>query len=98
MSGARRRCSSPCIPVMTSCSRVNVKAYLKSVGPREEALEQIATRLSLEEGVTAISWELATAVDAGADSITKSEGATIRNYNDHPQFADETTSNACRSK
>jgi len=38
-------------------ARVNVKAYLKSIGPKEEALEQIVTRLSLEAGVTAISWK-----------------------------------------
>jgi putative Mg2+ transporter-C (MgtC) family protein len=50
-------------------SRVNVKAYLKSIGPREEALEQIVTRLSLEAGVTAISWEVVAAVD--------NEGATL---------------------
>jgi putative Mg2+ transporter-C (MgtC) family protein len=45
-------------------ARVNVKAYLKTIGPKEEALEQIVTRLSLEAGVTAISWEVVAAVDA----------------------------------
>jgi putative Mg2+ transporter-C (MgtC) family protein len=50
-------------------SRVNVKAYLKSIGPREEALEQIVTRLSLEAGVTAISWEVVAAVDAESASL-----------------------------
>ena len=54
-------------------ARVNVKAYLKSVGPKEEALEQIVTRLSLEAGVTAISWEVVAAVDAEDASITSSD-------------------------
>jgi len=44
-------------------SRVHVKAYLKSVGPREVDLEQIVTRLSIEAGVTAISWEVVASVD-----------------------------------
>jgi hypothetical protein len=54
-------------------ARVNVKAYLKAIGPKEEALEQIVTRLSLEAGVTAISWEVVAAVDAEDASITASE-------------------------
>ena len=54
-------------------ARVNVKAYLKSIGPKEEDLEQIVTRLSLEAGVTAISWEVAAAVDAEDASIATSE-------------------------
>jgi putative Mg2+ transporter-C (MgtC) family protein len=54
-------------------ARVNVKAYMKSLGPKEEALEQIVTRLSLEAGVTAISWELAADVDVEDASITTSE-------------------------
>ncbi len=54
-------------------ARVNVKAYLKAIGPKEEALEQIVTRLSLEAGVTAISWEVAAAVDAQDASITASD-------------------------
>jgi putative Mg2+ transporter-C (MgtC) family protein len=55
-------------------ARVNVKAYLKAIGPKEEALEQIVTRLSLEAGVTAISWEVAAAVDAEDASITSADG------------------------
>ncbi len=51
-------------------ARVNVKAYLKTPGPKEEAIEQIVTRLSLEAGVTAISWEVAAAVDSDAASIS----------------------------
>lgn len=53
-------------------ARVNVKAYLKAIGPKEEALEQIVTRLSLEPGVTALSWEVAAAVDAEDASISAS--------------------------
>lgn len=41
--------------------------------PKEDALEQIVTRLSLEVGVSAISWEVAAAVDAEDASITTSE-------------------------
>ena len=54
-------------------ARVNVKAYLKTIGPKEEALEQIVTGLSLEAGVTAISWEVVAAVDAGDASISTTE-------------------------
>ena len=50
-------------------ARVNVNAYLKTLGPKEEALEQIVTRLSLEAGVTAISWEVVAAVEAEDASI-----------------------------
>ena len=50
-------------------SKVNVRAWLKSMGPKEEALEQIVTRLSLEAGVTAISWEVVAAVDAEGASL-----------------------------
>ena len=52
-------------------------AYLvnraKSIGPKEQALEQIVTRLSLDPGVTAVSWEVAAAVDAEDASITTSD-------------------------
>lgn len=41
--------------------RVHAKAYLKVVGARESALEQIVTRLSFEPGVTAVSREVAAA-------------------------------------
>jgi hypothetical protein len=54
-------------------ARVNVKAYLKTVGAKEEALERIVTRLSLEAGVTAISWEVVAAVDAEDASIISTE-------------------------
>ena len=55
-------------------ARVYVKAYLKSPGPQEASLERIVTRLSLEAGVTAVSWELAAAVDAEDASITETGG------------------------
>jgi uncharacterized membrane protein YhiD involved in acid resistance len=48
-------------------------AAVKSLGPKEESLEQIVTRLSLESGVTAISWEIVAAVDAEDASITSSD-------------------------
>jgi hypothetical protein len=54
-------------------AKVSVKAYLKSIGPQEQSLEQIVTRLSLEAGVTAISWEVVAAVDPEDASITASE-------------------------
>jgi putative Mg2+ transporter-C (MgtC) family protein len=54
-------------------ARVQVKAYLKSIGPKEEALEQIVTRLSLEAGVSAVSWEVVAAVAAEDASITISD-------------------------
>lgn len=47
-------------------ARVDVQADLKAIGPQEEALEQIVTRLSLEAGVSAVSWEVVAAVDAEA--------------------------------
>jgi putative Mg2+ transporter-C (MgtC) family protein len=58
-------------------ARVNVKAYLKAIGSKEEALEQIVTRLSLEAGVTAISWEVVTAVDP-EDVSMATDGDLVR--------------------
>jgi hypothetical protein len=54
-------------------TRVNVKAYLKALGPKEESLEQIVTRLSLEVGVTAVSWEVAASVVAEDASISAND-------------------------
>jgi putative Mg2+ transporter-C (MgtC) family protein len=54
-------------------ARVHVKAYLKTIGPKEEALEQIVTQLSLEPGVTAVSWEVVAAVDPEDASLTTSD-------------------------
>ena len=45
-------------------NRVMVRAYLKATGRVDELLEQIVTRLSLEPGVTAIRWEIVSALDA----------------------------------
>jgi putative Mg2+ transporter-C (MgtC) family protein len=50
-----------------------LKAYLKTLGPKEEAIEQIVTRLSLEAGVTAISWEVVAAIDSEGASISPTE-------------------------
>jgi putative Mg2+ transporter-C (MgtC) family protein len=50
-------------------SRVKVRAQLKSTGRKDEFLEQIVTRLSLEPGVTTIRWEVASALDVGEDHI-----------------------------
>jgi putative Mg2+ transporter-C (MgtC) family protein len=43
--------------------RIEVTAQLKALGRKDEFLEQIVTRLSLEASVSAISWELVAAVD-----------------------------------
>ena len=41
-----------------STNRVKVKARLKSIGRKDELLERIVTRLSLEPSVTTIRWEI----------------------------------------
>jgi putative Mg2+ transporter-C (MgtC) family protein len=46
-----------------SSDRVDVKAFLKTVGRKDQYLENIVTRLSLEASVTAISWEVVASVD-----------------------------------
>jgi putative Mg2+ transporter-C (MgtC) family protein len=51
-------------------ARVNVRAYLKSLGPKEDAVEQIVVRLSLEAGVTCFSWEVAASVDSEDATLT----------------------------
>jgi putative Mg2+ transporter-C (MgtC) family protein len=50
-------------------SRVKVRADLKATGRKDEFLEQIVTRLSLEPGVTTIRWEIAAALDVGEEHI-----------------------------
>jgi putative Mg2+ transporter-C (MgtC) family protein len=50
-------------------NRVRVRAQLKSTGRKDELVEQIVTRLSLEPGVTTIRWEIASALDLGEDHI-----------------------------
>lgn len=42
---------------INSTGRVEVKAELKTMGRRDEVLEQIVSRLSLEPGVTTVSWQ-----------------------------------------
>jgi putative Mg2+ transporter-C (MgtC) family protein len=44
--------------------RVDVQADMKVIGRKDEYLEQIVTRLSLESGVTAISWKVISTLDA----------------------------------
>ena len=51
---------------------VNVKAFLKAIGRKDEALEQIVSRLSLEPSVTTIAWEVVASVDAEEDPILAS--------------------------
>jgi putative Mg2+ transporter-C (MgtC) family protein len=46
-------------------NRVRVRAQVKSVGRKDDLLEQIVTRLSLEPGVTTIRWEIVSALDGG---------------------------------
>lgn len=49
--------------------RVKVRANVKSIGRKDELLERIVTRLSLEPGVTTIRWEVVSALDAGPGEI-----------------------------
>lgn len=49
-------------------NRVMVRAHLKSIGRKDELLEQIVTRLSLEPGVTTIQWEIVSALDVGGEN------------------------------
>jgi putative Mg2+ transporter-C (MgtC) family protein len=52
-----------------STNRVRVKARLKSMGRKDELLERIVTRLSLEPSVTSIRWEIvATTGDGDEDA------------------------------
>jgi putative Mg2+ transporter-C (MgtC) family protein len=53
---------------------VKVRAQLKSTGRKDEFLEQIVTRLSLEPGVTTIRWEIASSLDVGEDHIAGAAG------------------------
>jgi putative Mg2+ transporter-C (MgtC) family protein len=51
-----------------STNRVKVRARLKSMGRKDELLERMVTRLSLEPGVTTIRWEImATTSDSDED-------------------------------
>ena len=42
---------------------VDVSAKLRTVGRKDDQLEQIVTRLSLESDVTSISWHVASMID-----------------------------------
>ena len=44
--------------------RVDVQADMKVIGRKDDYLEQIVTRLSLESSVTAISWKVISTPDA----------------------------------
>jgi putative Mg2+ transporter-C (MgtC) family protein len=48
--------------------RVDVQADMKVIGRKDEYLEQIVTRLSLEPSVTAISWKVAATLDSAEAS------------------------------
>jgi putative Mg2+ transporter-C (MgtC) family protein len=50
-------------------NRVKVRAHVKAIGRKDDLLEQIVTRLSLEPGVTTIRWKIVSALDAGAEGI-----------------------------
>jgi putative Mg2+ transporter-C (MgtC) family protein len=45
-------------------NQIKVRAHLRSMGRKDELLEQIVARLSLESGVTTIRWEIVSALDS----------------------------------
>lgn len=49
--------------------RVKVKAQVKSMGRKDNLLEQIVTRLSLEPGVTIIRWEIVSTTNGGTGEL-----------------------------
>lgn len=51
-------------------NRVKVKAEVKSMGRKDNLLEQIVTRLSLEPGVTTIRWEIVSATNGGTGELS----------------------------
>lgn len=51
-------------------NRVKVKAQVKSMGRKDNVLEQIVTRLSLEPGVTTIRWEIVAGTDGGTGELS----------------------------
>src|SRR5215469_4096647 len=51
-------------------NRVKVKAQVKSMGRKDNLLEQIVTRLSLEPGVTTIRWEIVSATNGGTGGLS----------------------------
>ena len=50
-------------------NRVKVKAWLKSMGRKDELLERIVTRLSLEPSVTSIRWEIVATTGDGDEDV-----------------------------
>ena len=50
-------------------NRVKVNAYLRSMGRKDELLEQIVSRLSLEPSVTVIRWEVLSSLDSGSEGL-----------------------------
>ena len=60
--------------------RMDVQADLKVIGRKDEYLEQIVTRLSLEPSVTAISWKVVATIDAEEASFVKDE-LSVANVN-----------------
>ncbi len=48
---------------LEGADRVDVTAFLRSTGRKDEHLEQLVSRLSVEVGVTRIRWEVVSAVD-----------------------------------
>ena len=54
---------------------VDVSAKLRSVGRKDDYLEQIVTRLSLEADVTSISWHVISMIDTEEAEATSDAGA-----------------------
>jgi len=54
---------------------VDVSAKLRTVGRKDDYLEQIVTRLSLEADVTSISWHVISMIDTEEAEITNDAGA-----------------------
>lgn len=50
-------------------NRVKVRAQVKSMGRKDDLLERIVTRLSLEPGVTTIRWEIVSPLNGGSEEI-----------------------------
>jgi hypothetical protein len=54
---------------------VDVSAKLRTVGRKDEYLEQIVTRLSLEADVTSISWHVVSVIDTEEAEASSDTGA-----------------------
>jgi putative Mg2+ transporter-C (MgtC) family protein len=61
-----------------TADRVDVQADMKVLGRKDEYLEQIVTRLSLESSVTAISWNVVATVDVEEASYINENLATAK--------------------